>query len=401
MPPSGPSAGATRRPFQGGSMASPSPQERPTTPPPSNAAFNLAPPTFGPGGAAGPFSRGKMPNAPGPIASFGGDGTFVPTPAAGFKGGGIFTTSGNPDTSRTGGGGGRGTGSAANRGAQMYGGYTREQLMANPELVKKLGQHALSQWLLDNQKPTTALPPPTPAPAATTAPTPSPFVQAPGAAPGGAPRGSSPAPPPGGGDWVKEFQDPFGGGWGTGQAGEVPQPYAFNDPFNALLSAFPLMDLNAKKQISGAMADAGFTGNRYGSAAMRKAGEIGSENALAENQLANSVLSDFANKSEDRALQATGMGTSLGALLDAIQQNKINVPLGAGQLEQGRQDQFANTRFQDWSQNRLGWFPYLLQAAMSRNAGSPGSTFAVPQPGKPSTLDQWGPLIGAFLGGLG
>lgn len=183
------------------------------------------------------------------------------------------------------------------------------------------------------------------------------------------------------------------------QGGSAPQAGNFDDPFNQFLSAVPLMNLNMNKQISDAMAQAGFGGTRYGTAAMGKAGEIGAENSLAQNQMLTSMLSDFANKSKDRQLQATGMSAGIGGLLDQMQQNRVGTLAGLGQTEQGRQDQFANTRFQDWSTNRLGWLPLLVQAFSGQHAGSPGQMFTTQTPGTPSTISQYGPLLTALLGG--
>lgn len=392
MPPTGPTAGnigsrilASALAARNGGVMQLPPASNPGVI--SGGRVGVAPPAYGPGGAFAPASRGKMPNAPGSTASFGGTATATSSPTggtAGFKGGGMSD----------GAGGGGGTQPGARQpagrpqpqpaaGERTYGGYTVAQLMANPALEARLGPHAAALWAADKgkyAKPTT--PPPagtTPPPATTGAPAPSPADPAP--APPTGPPGTPGAPPP-----------------ATDPSGNAPQPYAFDDPFNQILSMLPLMDLNAKKQVSGAMADAGFTGNRYGSAAMRKAGEIGAENSLAQNAMMSQVLGDYANRAQDRSLAATGQATNLGALLDAIRRGQVDTLSGLGQYETGRQDAFSNVAFNDWSQNRLGYLPLLLQAAMSRHAGSPGSTIAIPQPGKPSTIDQVSPWISLLAG---
>lgn len=227
-------------------------------------------------------------------------------------------------------------------------------------------------------------PPPTPPPPAGARP--------PGA--GGAPFVPAPAAPP-----------PSNGGWGMpagsppprpGASGPGFQPGDFNDPFNSFLAAVPMMNLNMNKQIGDAMATAGFSGNRYSSSAENAAGQIGAQNALAQNQLLQQTLYDFANKQQDRSLQADALGLQAGGMLDQMQQNRLTTPFQLGSYEQNRQDQFSNTAFQDWSQNRTGWLPMLMQAAMSQGAGSPGQIYQTSTPPTPGAAN-WLQL----LGGLG
>jgi hypothetical protein len=122
---------------------------------------------------------------------------------------------------------------------------------------------------------------------------------------------------------------------------------------------------------------------------------------MAENALFSQGLFDTANRAEDRALAATGMGTELGGLINAITQGKLGTLANLGQWEQGRQDDFSRMAYEDFERNKLGWIPLLLQAAASQGSGSPGQIYTVPQPGKPSTLEQWGPIIGGLLGAFG
>jgi hypothetical protein len=219
-----------------------------------------------------------------------------------------------------------------------------------------------------------------------------------------APKPPTPAgpitPPPMGGSGPGGAlgQKPWGGP-PIGFPGQVPMPYAFNDPFQMFLSAVPLMNANRDKQIADAMSVAGFSGNRIGTAAANDAMRIGAETALAQDQMLLGLLGDYANNVENRALQANQQGIQLGGLLNSIQQDQLMIPFQIGAWEQGRQDNFANTAFQDWSANRLGWFPHLLQAAMSQGAGSPGQIYTTTEPGKPGAVD-WltalGPLFSAF-----
>lgn len=204
-----------------------------------------------------------------------------------------------------------------------------------------------------------------------------------------------PTPLPGGGvdDYWSLPWPGDQGGWG----GDQPEPYAFNDPFQGALAMIPAMNANLRTNIGGAMADAGFTGNRYGTFAAERAGELGAENALAQNAMLNQVYLDYANQRENRGLQAAGQATGLGGLLDQINQSQISLPFQLGQYEQGRQDQFGVLGYQDFEQNKLGWIPMLLQAAMSQGAGSPGSVYTTQTPGSPGAAD-WVSLLGGLFG---
>lgn len=219
---------------------------------------------------------------------------------------------------------------------------------------------------------------------------------APGGQTGGVtPMPPAPASPNGGWGMPPGAPPPSPGGSGPGF-----QPGDFNDPFNMFLSAVPGMNLNMQKQIGDAMATAGFSGNRYSSSAENAAGQIGAQNALDQNALLQKTLYDYANQRENRGLQADQLGLQTGQALDEMQRNRLQVPWGMGQYEQGRQDQFSNTAFQDWSQNRLGWLPMLLNAANAQGAGSPGQIYQTTQPGSPG-LSPWISLLGGLFGGGG
>ena len=189
----------------------------------------------------------------------------------------------------------------------------------------------------------------------------------------------------------------WGGGGSQGYAGQQPVPYAFNDPFQGVLSMIPTMNANLQNQIGGAMASAGLTGNRYGTFAAERAGELGAENAMAQNAMLNQAYLDYANQRENRALQATGQATGLGGLLDQIQQSQITTPFQVGAWEQGRQDGFGQLGLQQFNQDKLGWLPYLLQAATSQGAGSPGQIYQTQGSApKPGALDYLGILGSLF-----
>jgi hypothetical protein len=246
-----------------------------------------------------------------------------------------------------------------------------------------------------------------------------PVVNPANAAPGpGAPRPTGPgAPPPVAGPPAPPPFVPNAGGPG-GQA-PPPQGYAggyappppqnpgqppqgsynaesFNDPMNSFLAAVPMMNLNMKQQIGDAMATAGFDGNRYGTSAMNTAAQIGAQNSLAQNQLLQQTLSDFANKQQDRALTADQLGLQSASLQDQIRQNQLTTPFMMAQYEQGRQDNFSNQAYQDFEHNKLGYLPMLLQAANSQGAGSPGTPYTTTTPGTPG----YGGLLSGILDGL-
>ena len=235
--------------------------------------------------------------------------------------------------------------------------------------------------------------------------------QAPSAPPGAAPPPPAGAPPPGQ-PGPPIFPSPAApaapagggappsGGPPPGMPGSMPAPGAFNDPFSMFLSAVPGMRMNTTRQIGDAMAQAGFTGNRWGTSAMGKAGEIGAQGAAMENALLQKTLYDYANQVENRALQATGMGMGLGGMLDQMAQSRVRLPFELGQYEQQRADQMAMLPYLDFERNKLGWLPMLQEAAMSQGSGSPGQIFQTQTQGKPGAAD-WLTLLGGLFGGFG
>jgi hypothetical protein len=231
---------------------------------------------------------------------------------------------------------------------------------------------------------------------------------------GGVPPGGGPASPgspqgpigtaPGGGPpipgvGVRPTGPGVGGPGMPGQQGGGVPP-DFTDPLLAFMAAVPGMNANAYKQIGGAMADAGFTGNRFSTYAAGKAGEIGAKNSLDQNAMLLSALNQMTNQREDRALQATGMSLTAAQLQEQMAQNRLMLPFQIGQYEQGRQDDYGRMAYEDFERNKLGWFPYLLQAAQGVGTGSPGQVYTTQTPGKPGAVD-WltalGPLLGAVL----
>lgn len=231
----------------------------------------------------------------------------------------------------------------------------------------------------------------------------------PGATPTPAPSAPTTTPPPVGGPAVP----PPAPGTPIGQPGMPPMPGVpdmtggspiggsqggldFRDPMQQFLAAVPIMNANATRQIGDAMANAGFSGNRWGTSAQNVAGQIGAENAMKQNSLMANLLSDYANKQEDRSLQATGMSMGLGQMLDQMAQDRVRLPFEVGQYEQGRQDRFANQRYDDFEKNKLGWLPFMADLAKSQGAGSPGQIYQTTQPGSPGAAD-WLQILAQFL----
>lgn len=147
----------------------------------------------------------------------------------------------------------------------------------------------------------------------------------------------------------------------------------YNDPYNAYLSSIPVMQQAMQQNIGGAMAAAGGTGTRYGSAALERAGQIGASTALQQNQMLNELMFNQANKDLDRQMQTIPLQMQLGQMIEQGTQNRLGALSGFGQWEQGRMDDFSKMAYEDFENNKYGLLPLLLQAATSQGAGSPGS----------------------------
>lgn len=213
------------------------------------------------------------------------------------------------------------------------------------------------------------------------------------AAPGAAPPVAQPGGPAVAGGWGMPPQ----AGGGYGQAGGPAGAGDYNDPMNSFLAAVPMMNANMNRQIGDAMATAGFSGNRYGTSAMNTAGQIGAENALAQNALLQKTLFDYSQGQEDRALQATGLGLQTGNSLDQMQRDRLTTPYGMFAGEQARQDGFSRAAYDDFNANRLGWLPFLSQNAMSQGNSSPGSVYTTQSQGSPGASD-WLQLLAGIFG---
>ena len=165
----------------------------------------------------------------------------------------------------------------------------------------------------------------------------------------------------------------------------------YNDPYNAYLSAIPVMQAEMQRNIGGAMAAAGGTGTRYGSAALERAGQIGANAALQQNQMLNELMFNQANRDLDRQFNLIPMQMQLGQMIEQGSQNRLGALSGYGQWEQGRMDDMAMRYYQDFEKNKYGLLPLLLQAATSQGSGSPGSPPSYMQiqtsPGSPPDID--------------
>ncbi len=134
----------------------------------------------------------------------------------------------------------------------------------------------------------------------------------------------------------------------------------FYDPYNVFLSTVPVLEEARDKMLRQSMAEAGFTGNRYSTDAMRRAGEVGGEVTLAMQNELNKLLYGQAQGDLSRMLQAAGMGSQLGMNLDQMQQNRLGALSGFGTYEQGRWDDIARMLFGDFRANQYGLLPNLL-----------------------------------------
>lgn len=166
---------------------------------------------------------------------------------------------------------------------------------------------------------------------------------------------------------------PYSGMGGGGAYGD------FNDVYNMYLSTVPIMEAERDRQINSAMASAGFGGTRYGSAAMERAGQIGADTAMQQNQLLNTLLYTQANRDLDRQMQAIPLEMQLGQMIEQGSMNRLGALGGFGQWEQGRMDDMAMNYYRDFEANKYGFLPMLLQAATSQGAGYPGQPGSIAQ----------------------
>lgn len=161
----------------------------------------------------------------------------------------------------------------------------------------------------------------------------------------------------------------------------------FYDPYLLYLATLPLFQRQAREGVEKGLAEAGFTGNRWGSAA---AGTVARETANAEqmaNQFLVKTLYDHANRDQDRALQGTRLGLDYMALMDAVTNNRLDQLFKFGTWEQGRQDDFFKFFWDDFRENQYGLLPLLLGFAGGQGQPMPGDTIFDPGQGGRGLLD--------------
>lgn len=219
--------------------------------------------------------------------------------------------------------------------------------------------------------------------------------------------------------------------WQPQQNGLPQSPFGPTSAMDVFRSAVPVMNDVMQQQIQGALAQAGMTGNRFGTSTERNVADIG---RMAGNQLTNQMgqllygqtqadldraleatgmgLQDARFRNQlgfqgqqnalDRAMQAAGMGGQFGQIQDQMMQDRLRLPFQIGAWEQGRQDQFARMPYDDFMQSRLGFLPQLFQLMASQGgAGGMSPQFGVHQTGgSPGALDYISALAPIFMGML-
>lgn len=187
-----------------------------------------------------------------------------------------------------------------------------------------------------------------------------------------------------------DFGPPYGPG---GQQPQVQPPVSVYDTY---ASGKAMMDETLDQALGGAIAGAGFGGNRYGTAAANAAGRVGADAAAQLNNQFTNMLYNQGNQDLNRQLQATGMGLQNQLAMEQLKAGNLNqgfdrllrggqlgmqqgqmqedqiakrlqMLLGAGQQETGRQDQWDMASYQNYI-NQM-WAP--LQN-MSAFMGGPG-----------------------------
>lgn len=171
----------------------------------------------------------------------------------------------------------------------------------------------------------------------------------------------------------------------------------YNDPYNSYLSAIPVMTNQMNKQIGSAMATAGFGGNRWSTSAENAAGQIGADTSMKLNQMLNQTMFDQANRDQDRAMATIPLSLQADNQQQSNSLQNLMAMMGFGQYSQGRQDSFAKDSRDQFNTDRLGYLPYLIQAAMSQGTPSGGSPYQVTtNPGSQPTIPP--ELLAAFAG---
>lgn len=181
----------------------------------------------------------------------------------------------------------------------------------------------------------------------------------------------------------------------------------FSRPTSAMdvyRSAVPVMQDALKTNVGSAMADAGFSGNRFGSYAMDRAAQEGAKTSLQQNQLLTGLLHDQTNRDQDRSLQAAGMGMQHGISENQMQLDRMKFLADQGRWEQGRQDQYGLLGYQDFENNKLGFLDRLMQMAQSPGTATAPTWGTQQTGGSPGFADYakiFADIYGAYQGGQG
>jgi hypothetical protein len=188
-----------------------------------------------------------------------------------------------------------------------------------------------------------------------------------------------------------------------------PMTAAPNDHFSRPTSAMdvyrssvPVMQDAMKTAVGGAMGEAGFGGNRFGSYAMDRAAQEGSRAGLQQNQLMSDLLYRQTNADQDRSLQAAGMGMQHGIAQNQMELDRMRHLADVGRWEQGRQDDFGRLSYEDFERNKQGFLPMLMQLAMSPGTATSPTWATQQNGGSPGAIDYLSVLAqiyGAYQGG--
>lgn len=171
-------------------------------------------------------------------------------------------------------------------------------------------------------------------------------------------------------------------------------PAPGNDPFSrptsamdVYRSAVPGMQDALKTNVNSAMADAGFSGNRFGSYAMKTAAEEGARTGLAQNQLMTDLLYRQTNADQDRSLQASNLASQHGQAAERMQLDRMRLLGDLGMWEQGRQDNYGRMAYDDFERNKLGFLPLLTSLAQAPGTSTQGVWGQNQSGGGPGVMD--------------
>jgi hypothetical protein len=165
----------------------------------------------------------------------------------------------------------------------------------------------------------------------------------------------------------------------------------FNDPFNQFLSAVPVMQRQTERSVQDALAQfgsGGLAGNRYSSAAMGTAADIGAASAERQNQMLTEMMERFANNQLDRQMAAAQGYINATPMAEEGMMNRLgfnyqmaNQAQDALERERARQASNERFRYQQWKDQRYGNLPFLTQFLRDSIGQGPDPIFNT-SPGK-------------------